>query len=81
MLLAPLMAGQLLLALMASLVPQRFFSLVTVVFTLLAWQLGVVILIVHCVRQALRRDRRATCRRRPVDSTPLCSLFAVLTLV
>jgi len=49
MLLAPLMAGQLLLALMASLVPQRFFSLVTVVFTLLAWQLGVVILIVHCI--------------------------------
>ena len=71
MLLAPLMAGQLLLALMASLVPQRFFSLVTVVFTLLAWQLGVVILIVHCVRWALLRNRRALCRRRSVDSTPI----------
>ena len=36
MLLAPLCAGQTLLALTASLVPQRFFTLVTMVFTLLA---------------------------------------------
>ena len=53
MLLAPLCAGQTLLALTAALVPQRFFTLVTVLFTAAAFGLGFVIMVVHLARRPL----------------------------